>query len=80
MADHELQQKILDLVQSAQNYKQVRRGANEVTKTLNRGIAEVGRYFLASLLSLNLLLPLSASDPRRRCQSDRDLDASSAAV
>lgn len=42
LADHELQQKILDLVQQAQNYKQIRRGANEVTKTLNRGIAEVG--------------------------------------
>lgn len=31
---------ILDLVQQASHYKQLRKGANEVTKTLNRGIAE----------------------------------------
>jgi len=32
--------KILDLVQQAGNYKQLKKGANEATKTLNRGIAE----------------------------------------
>ncbi|PAV21039.1 13 kDa ribonucleo -associated [Pyrrhoderma noxium] len=31
---------IMDLVQQAADYKQVKKGANEVTKTLNRGIAE----------------------------------------
>ncbi len=31
---------ILDMVQQASNYRQLRKGANEVTKTLNRGIAE----------------------------------------
>ena len=31
---------ILDLVQQAYNYKQLRKGANEATKTLNRGISE----------------------------------------
>ncbi len=41
MADAELQQTILDLVQTASNYKLVRRGANEVTKALNRGISSV---------------------------------------
>jgi len=32
--------KILDLTQQATNYKQLRKGANEATKTLNRGISE----------------------------------------
>ena len=40
MADATLTTKILNLVQQAMNYKQMRKGANEVTKTLNRGIAE----------------------------------------
>merc|ERR1719431_1779384 len=31
---------ILNLVQQAANYKQLRKGANEATKTLNRGQAE----------------------------------------
>ena len=31
---------ILDLVQQAANYKQLKKGANEATKTLNRGTAE----------------------------------------
>ncbi|CAA6663010.1 unnamed protein product [Spirodela intermedia] len=31
---------ILDLVQQAANYKQLKKGANEATKTLNRGISE----------------------------------------
>lgn len=40
LADPILTTKILNLVQQAMNYKQLRKGANEVTKTLNRGIAE----------------------------------------
>lgn len=40
LADATLTTKILNLVQQAMNYKQLRKGANEVTKTLNRGIAE----------------------------------------
>jgi U4/U6 small nuclear ribonucleoprotein SNU13 len=40
LADAELSNKILDLVQQASHYKQLRKGANEVTKTLNRGISE----------------------------------------
>jgi hypothetical protein len=31
---------ILDLVQQASHYKQLKKGANEATKTLNRGISE----------------------------------------
>jgi U4/U6 small nuclear ribonucleoprotein SNU13 len=37
LADNNLTVSILDLLQQAHNYKQVKRGANEVTKALNRG-------------------------------------------
>nr|ALS04699.1 60S ribosomal protein L7a/NHP2-like protein 1 [Pseudodiaptomus poplesia]ALS04817.1 60S ribosomal protein L7a/NHP2-like protein 1 [Pseudodiaptomus poplesia]ALS04916.1 60S ribosomal protein L7a/NHP2-like protein 1 [Pseudodiaptomus poplesia] len=40
LADQMLTTKILNLVQQATNYKQLRKGANEATKTLNRGQAE----------------------------------------
>lgn len=40
LADATLSQQILDLVQQASHYKQLRKGANEATKTLNRGISE----------------------------------------
>ncbi|KAG8904549.1 RNA binding protein snu13 [Tulasnella sp. 403] len=40
LADAALTNQILDLVQQANNYKMLKKGANEVTKTLNRGIAE----------------------------------------
>lgn len=40
LADTSLTITILDLVQQAVNYKQVKKGANEATKALNRGIAE----------------------------------------
>ncbi|KAF8136431.1 50S ribosomal protein L30e-like protein [Boletus edulis] len=39
-ADEHLTNSILDLVQQAGQYKQLKKGANEATKTLNRGIAE----------------------------------------
>lgn len=41
LADSELTVAILDLVQQASNYKQLKKGANEATKTLNRGISEL---------------------------------------
>ena len=41
LADQALTAKILNLVQQATNYKQTKKGANESTKTLNRGISEV---------------------------------------
>ncbi|KAJ3201846.1 RNA binding protein snu13 [Entophlyctis luteolus] len=40
LADAQLTNKILDLVQQATHYKQLKKGANEATKTLNRGISE----------------------------------------
>jgi len=40
LADAELTNMILELVQQASHYKQLKKGANEATKTLNRGIAE----------------------------------------
>ena len=41
LADAKLTQTILDLVQQASNYKQIKKGANEATKSLNRGIADL---------------------------------------
>ncbi len=40
LADAQLSNKIIDLVQQASHYKQIKKGANEATKTLNRGISE----------------------------------------
>uniref|UniRef100_A0A7S0FPH5 Ribosomal protein eL8/eL30/eS12/Gadd45 domain-containing protein n=1 Tax=Minutocellus polymorphus TaxID=265543 RepID=A0A7S0FPH5_9STRA len=41
LADAELTVALLDLVQQSTNYKQTKKGANEATKTLNRGISEM---------------------------------------
>ena len=41
LADAELTIALQDLVQQATNYKQIKKGANEATKTLNRGISEL---------------------------------------
>ena len=41
LADNEFAQKLLDLTQQALNYNQLRKGANEATKTLNRGLSEL---------------------------------------
>ncbi|WVN86276.1 ribonucleoprotein-associated protein [Cryptococcus depauperatus CBS 7841] len=40
LANAQLTNQILDLIQQAQHYKQLKKGANEATKTLNRGICE----------------------------------------
>merc|ERR1711964_294318 len=59
----DLQASILDLVQQACNYKQLKKGANEATKTLNRGTAEV--IILAAdaePLEILLHLPLVCED------------------
>ncbi|KAJ2834581.1 RNA binding protein snu13 [Coemansia sp. 'formosensis'] len=40
LAETALVNRIQDLVQQASNYKQLKKGANEATKTLNRGISE----------------------------------------
>ncbi|KZT71280.1 NHP2/L7aE family protein [Daedalea quercina L-15889] len=41
LAYAELNDQILDLVERASQFKQLKKGANEATKTLNRGISEV---------------------------------------
>ena len=41
LAKPDMTANILDLVQQSANYKQLRKGANEATKTLNRGTAEL---------------------------------------
>eukprot|EP01066_Platyproteum_vivax_P001669 Platyproteum_vivax@DN12121_c0_g1_i1.p1 len=63
LASPELTVKILNLVQQAQNYKQLRKGANEATKTLNRGIAELIVLAAdAEPLEILLHLPLVCED------------------
>ncbi|CAL1705116.1 unnamed protein product [Somion occarium] len=41
LAPADLNDQILDLIEKSSQYKQLKKGANEATKTLNRGIAEV---------------------------------------
>ncbi len=63
LADSALTTKILDLVQQANNYKQLKKGANESTKTLNRGTADL--IILAAdaePLAILLHLPLLCED------------------
>lgn len=63
MADAELSIKILDLVQQAANYKQMKKGANEATKTLNRGQSEfIVMAGDAEPLEILLHLPLLCED------------------
>jgi len=63
LADAGLTQKILELVQQAANYKQLRKGANEATKTLNRGISEfIVMSADAEPLEILLHLPLLCED------------------
>lgn len=40
LATPELGKQILEMIQQAQNYKELKKGANEATKTLNRGISD----------------------------------------
>ncbi|KAK2156632.1 hypothetical protein LSH36_208g01071 [Paralvinella palmiformis] len=63
LADPHLTQKILELVQQAANYKQLKKGANEATKTLNRGISEfIVMAADAEPLEILLHLPLLCED------------------
>jgi len=41
LADADLTVALLDLVQQTSNFKQIKKGANEPTKCLNRGISEM---------------------------------------
>lgn len=53
----------MDLVQQASHYKQLRKGANEATKTLNRGISEfIVMAADAEPLEILLHLPLLCED------------------
>ncbi|XP_030840618.1 NHP2-like protein 1 [Strongylocentrotus purpuratus] len=63
LADGDLTKKLLNLVQQAVNYKQLKKGANEATKTLNRGISEfIILAADAEPLEILLHLPLLCED------------------
>ncbi|XP_062552903.1 NHP2-like protein 1 homolog [Armigeres subalbatus] len=63
LADQALTSKIMTLIQQAVNYKQLRRGANEATKTLNRGLSEfIVMAADAEPLEILLHLPLLCED------------------
>lgn len=63
LADQTLTSKIMTLVQQAVSYKQLRRGANEATKTLNRGLSEfIVMAADAEPLEILLHLPLLCED------------------
>lgn len=63
LADPELQTDILNLVQQCSNYKQLKKGANEATKTLNRGLSDLIVLAAdAEPLEIILHLPLLCED------------------
>ncbi|XP_049988024.1 NHP2-like protein 1 [Alexandromys fortis] len=63
LADAHLTKKLLDLVHQLCNDKQLRKGANEATKTLNRGISEfIVMAADAEPLEIILHLPLQSED------------------
>lgn len=63
LADNTLTNSILDLIQQASHYKQLRKGANEATKTLNRGISEfIVMAADAEPIEILLHLPLLCED------------------
>jgi len=63
LADQKLTESILDLVQQASNFKQLKKGANEATKTLNRGLSEfIVLTADAEPIEILLHLPLLCED------------------
>ena len=63
LAEAQLTVTILDVVQQAANFKQLKKGANEATKTLNRGISEMIIMAAdAEPLEILLHLPLLCED------------------
>ncbi|CAG8317644.1 unnamed protein product [Penicillium salamii] len=63
IADETLSQSLLDLVQQASHYKQIKKGANECTKSLNRGTSEIVIMAADTApLAIVLHLPLLAED------------------
>jgi len=63
LASPEMAKQILEVVQQACNYNQLKKGANEATKTLNRGTAEIIVLAAdAEPLEILLHLPLVCED------------------
>ena len=63
LADQALTTEVLDLIQSATHFRQIRKGANEATKSLNRGIAEIVVCAAdTSPLAILMHLPLLCED------------------
>lgn len=63
LADADLTQQILDITQQATHLRQLKKGANEATKTLNRGISEfIIMAADASPIEIVLHLPLLCED------------------
>merc|ERR1712146_435402 len=63
LAGPDLTLTILDLVTQASHYKQLKKGANEATKTLNRGISEfIVMAAVAEPIEILLHLPLLCED------------------
>ncbi|KAL2113804.1 hypothetical protein VUR80DRAFT_2196 [Thermomyces stellatus] len=63
LADAALEQELLDLIQACQHARQLKKGANEATKSLNRGVSEL--VVLAadcSPLAIILHLPVLCED------------------
>merc|ERR1712021_228750 len=64
LADADMTKKVLELIQQACNYKQLRKGANEATKALNRGISEFV-VLAADTEPLEILLPFALRGQER---------------
>lgn len=63
LADQVLTTKIMNLLQQALNYNQLKKGANEATKTLNRGLSEfIVMAADTTPLEILLHLPLLCED------------------
>ena len=63
LAGRDLSKQILELVNQASNHKQLKKGANEATKTLNRGVSElIVMAADAEPLEILLHLPLLCED------------------
>jgi U4/U6 small nuclear ribonucleoprotein SNU13 len=63
LAGRDLAKQILEIVNQASNHKQLKKGANEATKTLNRGVSElIVMAADAEPLEILLHLPLLCED------------------
>ncbi|KAH8893432.1 ribonucleoprotein-associated protein [Thozetella sp. PMI_491] len=63
LADASLTQELLDMVQQCSHYRQLKKGANETTKSLSRGTAELVLLAAdAQPLAILLHIPLLAED------------------